>query len=142
VVVHLQGWRVLLQICYDLRFPVFSRNRGDYDAVLYVANWPEARQYAWSQLLIARAIENQAYVVGVNRVGMDGKGIHYAGGSVAIDPRGMPLAWQTWSPPHAAMSELQGREFLATVVLGKGPLDEFRSRFPAALDADAFDLRP
>jgi omega-amidase len=79
LVVEWRGWRLLLQICFDLRFPVFARNRGDYDAILYVANWPEARRYPWSQLLIARAIENQCYVAGVNRVGMDGKGNHYTG---------------------------------------------------------------
>ena len=73
VVVEWRGWRILLQIWFDLRFPVFARNRGDYDAALYVANWPEARRFPWSQLLIARAIENQCYVAGVNRVGMDGK---------------------------------------------------------------------
>jgi predicted amidohydrolase len=79
VIVEWRGWRILLQICFDLRFPVFARNRGDYDAVLYVANWPEVRRYPWSQLLIARAIENQCYVVGVNRVGQDGNGHLYSG---------------------------------------------------------------
>ena len=77
VVVEWRGWRILLQVCFDLRFPVFARNRSDYDAILYVANWPEARRFPWNQLLIARAIENQCYVLGGNRVGMDGKGIHY-----------------------------------------------------------------
>ncbi|MBL7963850.1 MAG: amidohydrolase [Flavobacteriales bacterium] len=140
VVVDLHGWRILLQVCYDLRFPVFSRNRSDYDLVLYVANWPEARRYPWSQLLIARAIENQAYVVGVNRVGMDGKGIHYSGDSVAIDPRGEVLRWNGWSPPGAEGADLSGREFIATVTLDRGAMEEFRTKFPAALDADAFDL--
>lgn len=130
VVVERRGWRLLLQVCFDLRFPVFSRNRGDYDAILYVANWPEERRYPWSQLLIARAIENQCYVVGVNRVGMDGKGIHYTGDSVVIDPRG------------AAVGSVEpSQEGTATVVLDWNALADFREKFPVAKDADDFDLR-
>lgn len=129
VIVEWRGWRILLQVCYDLRFPVFSRQRGDYDLALYVANWPEARRYPWDQLLIARAIENQTYVVGVNRVGMDGKGIHYSGGSTAIDPRGAVIA-------RAA----DGREELVPITLSMAPLVEFREKFPAGLDADRFTL--
>lgn len=129
VVVEWKGWRILLQVCYDLRFPVFSRNRGDYDLVLYVASWPEVRRYPWSQLLIARAIENLAYVVGVNRVGMDGKGTHFTGDSVAVDPKGDVLV------------QLEaGREQVRTLRLQGAALPEFRERFPAHLDADAFTL--
>lgn len=130
VIVEWRGWRILLQICFDLRFPVFARNRGDYDAILYVANWPEARRFPWSQLLIARAIENQCYVAGVNRVGMDGKGIHYSGDSVVVDPRGATIA--SVEPAH---------EGLATVNLEWGALEDFRAKFPLAMEADDFELK-
>ncbi len=134
VVVEWRGWRLLLQVCYDLRFPVFSRSRaiqgrGDYDAAVYVANWPEARRYPWRQLLIARAIENQAYVIGVNRVGMDGKGIHYAGDSACIDPRGEVV--------EAEPSAVQ----LVHRTMDGTSLEEFRKKFPVLLDADEFELR-
>lgn len=130
VVVHWRGWRLLLQICFDLRFPVFARSRGDYDAILYVANWPEARRYPWSQLLIARAIENQCCVLGANRVGMDGKGIHYTGDSVAIDPKGAVIT-----------SCAPSQECTATCVLDGDTLVEFRQKFPVAQEADDFELR-
>jgi omega-amidase len=135
VVVEWRGWRILLQVCFDLRFPVFSRSRniagrGDYDAVLYVANWPEARRYPWSQLLIARAIENQCYVAGTNRVGMDGKGMHYSGDSVVIDPRGTLIGQVEAS-----------HEGVMTVVLDQAALADFREKFPVAMDADDFELR-
>lgn len=130
VVVEWRGWRLLLQICFDLRFPVFARNRGDYDAILYVANWPEARRFPWSQLLIARAIENQCCVVGVNRVGMDGKGHHYSGDSVLIDPRGQCI---TSVPPS--------QEGAVTGVFEGDALLDFRAKFPVALEADAFELK-
>ena len=128
VVVEWRGWRLLLQICYDLRFPVFARNRGDYDALLYVANWPELRRYHWSQLLIARAIENQSYVIGVNRVGMDGKGHHYTGDSASVDPRGDADVMKA------------SREDVLHTVLHREALDDFRAKFPVADDADAFSL--
>jgi len=128
-VVQWRGWRLLLQVCFDLRFPVFSRNRNDYDAILYVANWPEARRYPWSQLLIARAIENQCYVAGLNRVGMDAKGIHYSGDSVVIDPRG------------AAIAQVEpSTEGMATVTLDRASLEDFRQKFPVGKDADDFRL--
>lgn len=130
VVVEWRSWRILLQVCFDLRFPVFSRNHSDYDAILYVANWPEARRYPWSQLLIARAIENQCYVVGENRVGMDGKGIHYSGDSVVIDPRG------------AVIGQVEpSQEGTTTVALDRAALEDFRAKFPVALDADDFSLK-
>lgn len=130
VVVEWRGWRILLQVCFDLRFPVFARNRGDYDAILYVANWPEVRRYPWSQLLIARAIENQVYVAGINRVGMDGKGIHYTGDSVVIDPRG------------AVSGKVEpSQEGTTTVMLDKTALEDFRAKFPVAKEADDFELR-
>ena len=129
VIVELNHWRILLQVCYDLRFPVFARNRGDYDAILYVANWPEARRYPWSQLLIARAIENQSYVIGANRVGMDGKGHHYTGDSVAIDPKGQVIAGCEAS-----------HESIVSCVLDRSALEDFREKFPVGKDADAFSL--
>jgi len=128
-------WRGLLicpLVCYDLRFPVFSRRRPDldYDVLVYVANWPAARAEAWRQLLRARAIENQAYVVGVNRVGADGAGVAYAGDSAAIDFLGRALS----SPGETAG--------VSTVELDATALAAFRERFPAHLDADRFTLEP
>jgi omega-amidase len=128
VVVELNGWRVLPQVCYDLRFPVFSRNRNDYDLAVYVANWPAARRYAWSTLLRARAIENLSYVIGVNRVGTDGAGLEYAGDSVALDPLGQPLL------------DLGATSAVTQVTLSASVLAEHRRRFPAHLDADEFRL--
>lgn len=92
-----RGWRILPLVCYDLRFPVWSRNRNDYDLALYVANWPAPRSLHWQVLLTARAIENQAYVAGCNRVGTDGNGHHYRGDSRVINPQGRLLP-----PPEAA----------------------------------------
>ena len=125
-----RGFNVCPLVCYDLRFPVWSRRRPelDYDLLLYVANWPAARADAWRQLLRARAIENQAYVVGVNRVGNDGRGVPYAGDSAAIDFRGRTLA------------DAGDRPALLTVQLPREPLTEFREKFPAHLDADRFTL--
>lgn len=129
IVVH-ESWRILLQVCYDLRFPVFSRNRNDHDLVLYVANWPEPRSFAWRQLLIARAIENQCYVIGVNRVGMGGSADHYSGDSVVLDPKGASIA--SCSP---------ATEAITTTTLDHAGLIAFREKFPAYLDADDFELK-
>ncbi len=93
IIVQWRGWRILPLICYDLRFPIWSRNRNDYDLALYVANWPAPRSLHWQTLLTARAIENQAYVAGCNRVGTDGNGLHYRGDSRIINPGA------TLSPP-------------------------------------------
>jgi omega-amidase len=125
-----RGFNICPLVCYDLRFPVFSRRRAqlDYDLLVFVANWPAARATAWRQLLLARAIENQAYVVGVNRVGVDGQGIAYAGDSVAIDFVGEPL------------TQLGAAALVTTVSLDGNALQAFRSKFPAHLDADAFTL--
>ena len=125
-----RGVRICPLVCYDLRFPVYSRRRAalDYELLLYVANWPAPRALAWRTLLRARAIENQAYVIGVNRVGPDGHGIAHAGDSAAIDYLGQPLA------------ELGGEPVLATVELDSAPLAAFREKFPAHLDADRFTL--
>ena len=131
VIVEWRGWRILLQVCYDLRFPVFSRNRSEdrYDAAVYVANWPAARVGAWSSLLVARAIENQCYVVGVNRVGADGKGIEHSGGSALIDPYGRT---QTELDADAAGWIHGGWDRTA--------LDRYRTKFPVLGDADSFEL--
>jgi predicted amidohydrolase len=127
-VVDLKGWRVCPMICYDLRFPVWSRNRDDYDLLLYVANWPQRRAHAWSTLLKARAIENLSYVVGVNRIGRDGNGATYAGDSVALDFLGQPL------------SSEGGGDRVETAVLDLESLQSYRAAFPAHLDADRFEL--
>ena len=125
-----RGFNVCPLVCYDLRFPVFSRRRAqlDYDLLLYVANWPAARADAWRQLLRARAIENQAYVVAVNRVGADGNDVAYRGDSAAVDFLGRTLA------------EAGDLPLLFTVELARAPLEAFRERFPAHLDADGFTL--
>jgi len=129
LVVDIKGWRVCPLICYDLRFPVWSRARNDYDLLLYVANWPARRKLAWSTLLRARAIENVCYVIGVNRVGRDGNGADYCGGSVAIDFLGQPL------------SDEHDGDDVETVVLDREALAAFRTSFPVHLDADDFELR-
>jgi len=131
--VRYHGWNLLPLVCYDLRFPVWSRNRTDadghlvYDAVIYVANWPERRRQHWQVLLQARAIENLSYAVGVNRVGQDENQITYAGDSTVIDPLGnIRLA-------------VQYDETVASVVLDPDLLHQHRERFPAHRDADAFE---
>lgn len=124
-----RGWRILPQVCYDLRFPVFSRSRGDYDLALYVANWPAPRAVHWQALLLARAIENQAYVAGCNRVGSDGNQHHYSGDSRIISPQGEILA--DGKPHHPAVLNAE---------LSLDSLRDYRERFPAWRDADAFSL--
>jgi omega-amidase len=134
--VEWRGWRICPLVCYDLRFPVFSRNRYDveraqqldYDLLLYVANWPSARAYPWKTLLRARAIENLCYVAGLNRVGNDGNGLHYAGDSAVIDFLGHPV------------SECGEEEVVVTTTLQAKELAGHRERFPAMLDGDRFEL--
>lgn len=132
VVVEWRGWRLLLQICFDLRFPVFSRNdtQPPYDLALYVANWPEVRRHPWNTLLLARAIENQCYVAGVNRVGKDGNGLPYSGDSVVVDPKGEVISRVEPS-----------QEGLETIRLDWKALAEFRAKFPVLVDADMFVIR-
>jgi predicted amidohydrolase len=130
-----KGWRICPLICYDLRFPVWSRNRTEastdfaYDLLLYVANWPAPRRTAWNTLLQARAIENLSYVAGVNRVGEDGNGHVYTGDSALIDFKGDVLFRQT------------DREAIHQQTLSLDDLRTFREKFPANLDADAFTIR-
>jgi len=123
-----RGWRLCLQVCYDLRFPVFSRNRGDYDALIYVANWPATRRYHWRQLLIARAIENQSCVLAVNRIGSDDNGLHYSGDSLILAADGTVL------------EDAEDREQMLTSTLQATQLREYRLRFPGHLDADDFEI--
>ncbi|MEH6635619.1 MAG: amidohydrolase [Halioglobus sp.] len=128
VIVNWRDWRINLQVCYDLRFPVFSRNRDDYDLLLFVANWPAKRRQHWRQLLLARAIENQACVVGVNRIGADAKGLDYSGDSLAIAGDGELLL------------DLQNENGAARVILDGAGLQSYREGFPCQLDADSFQL--
>jgi omega-amidase len=131
-----RGWRICPLVCYDLRFPVYSRNRYDverasqldYDLLLYVANWPAPRAYPWKTLLRARAIENLCYVAGLNRVGTDGNGLHYAGDSAVIDFLGQAISEST-DAPVVVTATLQAKELAA-----------HRERFPAMLDGDRFSL--
>ncbi|MBQ9286748.1 MAG: amidohydrolase [Bacteroidaceae bacterium] len=124
VVVEWRGVRFLLMVCYDLRFPCWSRNREDYDCALYVASWPTPRKAAWTALLHARAIENQCYVVGVNRVGTDPY-CHYSGGSVAIDPYGRDI-----------VACADGQEGSAIAEIDMTALAAFRDKFPVLKDRD------
>ena len=128
VIVSWGGVRFLLQVCYDLRFPVFSRNRHDYDAAIYVANWPATRQTAWEQLLRARALENQCYVIGVNRTGRDPHNA-YGGGSAVIGPQGETLAL---CKPHS--------EDLQNADLDMEALRGVRQQFPVLDDGDTFSM--
>lgn len=134
LIVEWHGWKICPLVCYDLRFPVFSRNRLDahgepeYDLLVYVANWPSPRAYAWKTLLRARAIENVCFVAGVNRCGTDGNGLHYSGDSVVLDFLGQPL------------SECAAIELTTTTTLLAADLADWRAKFPALRDGDDFRL--
>jgi len=130
-----KGWRICPLICYDLRFPVWSRNTYDmsskrlnYDLLIYVANWPTIRIDAWSTLLKARAIENLSYVVGVNRFGIDGNGVEHNGSSSIVSPKGDLIF----------VSE--GMETIKTLQISSNSLQSFRDKFPAYLDGDDFSI--
>jgi len=132
---HWKGWRICPLICYDLRFPVWSRNRWNpslkkptYDLLVYVANWPMVRATAWETLLKARAIENLSYTIGVNRVGLDGNGIEYNGHSVFIGPKG------------DSFYSVESVEAIKTLSLNAHALQSYRDKFPAFLDADDFTI--
>lgn len=129
VVVEWKGVRILLQVCYDLRFPVFSRNKNDYDMVLYVASWPEKRQTAWDTLLRARAIENQCFVAGVNRVG-DDPHCHYAGATMLVDAYGQQLG-----------TCRRDEEEALTTTVDMEALRSFRRRFPVLEQGEEFSIR-
>ncbi|WP_153799848.1 amidohydrolase [Foetidibacter luteolus] len=129
LIASVKGWKINLQVCYDLRFPVWARQTEEpYDVLLYVANWPERRNHAWKTLLQARAIENQCYVVAVNRVGNDGNNIYHSGDSMVIDPLGEVLY-------HKAHEE-----DVFTITLQKDALADTRARFPFLKDADHFKI--
>ena len=130
-IVLYKGWNICLQVCYDLRFPVWSRNvNNKYDLLVYVANWPEARIDVWRTLLPARAIENMAYVCGINRLGVDGKGFIYSGDSAVFTPKGKKLAG------------CGKREVIRTCTLSKSEVEDLRVKFPAWKDADIFTIEP
>lgn len=137
LIASVKGWKINLQVCYDLRFPVWARqaqspllpkdsDTPEYDVLIYVANWPERRNHAWKTLLQARAIENQCYVIGVNRVGNDGNNIYHSGDSMIVDPLGAVLA----TSAH--------EEDILSGVLEMQHLQDVRSRFPFLRDADSF----
>lgn len=130
-IAQVNGWKINLQICYDLRFPVWSRQQKNnmFDAIIYVANWPMKRNHAWKSLLVARAIENQCYVIGVNRVGKDGNEIEHSGDSMIVNPLGEILYYK------------ENVDDIFTVTLNKQTLDEIRNQFPFWKDADDFFLK-
>ncbi len=129
VVVEIEGVRVLLLTCYDLRFPVWGRNRGDYDVMVCIASWPSSRRGAWDTLLRCRAIENLAYVCGVNIVGSD-PNCQYSGGTAAIDYKGNTIS--------AVEDNTTG---VATIEIDMKSLQKFRDKFPALSDADNFEIK-
>ena len=138
LIVELKGWKICPLICYDLRFPVWSRNgyskienrksKIEYDLLIYVANFPAVRSQVWDTLLQARAIENQSYCIGVNRVGKDGMNVEYSGNSAVIDFKGNQLFYQ------------KDMEAIQSQILNGKALEDFRNEFPAYLDADDFEI--
>jgi len=131
LIASVKGWKINLQVCYDLRFPVWARQQSqsegpEYDVLIYVANWPERRSLAWKTLLQARAIENQCYVIGVNRVGNDGNKIYHSGDSMIIDPMG------------EVMYHKKDDEDVFTISLDKEHLKTIREKLPFLKDADHF----
>jgi len=133
LIAQVKGFKINLQVCYDLRFPVWARQQNksggmEYDVLIYIANWPEKRSHAWKTLLCARAIENQCYVVGVNRVGTDGNNIYHSGNSLVIDPLGQVLY------------HMPDDEDVNTVTISKDYLNEVREKFPFWKDGDGFSL--
>ncbi len=129
LIVDYKGWKICPLVCYDLRFPVWSRNTENYDLLFYVANWPERRIHAWKSLLVARAVENQCYTIGLNRVGEDGNKIYHSGDSSVIDMKGEILLQQ---------SDI---ETVQTVALSKSALDDYRKEFPVLSDSDEFEFK-
>ncbi len=129
LIVSLKDWKICPQVCYDLRFPVWNRNRNDYELLIFVANWPERRNFAWKHLLQARAIENQSYVIGVNRIGNDGNGIYHSGDSALIDPLGEVIFTQA------------DTAFIKTMTISKERLEYVRAKMPFLQDADDFEIR-
>ncbi len=136
LITELKGWKIRPLICYDLRFPVWSKNTfADddyaYDLLIYVANWPASRSYVWKSLLVARAIENMAFCAGVNRIGDDGHGLPHSGDSAVLDFKGREI-----------VKFVSGEPFIKTVTLDYGSLYDFRSRFAVGPDWDQFTIAP
>jgi omega-amidase len=127
-IIDYKGWKLFPTICYDLRFPVWCRNTQSYDLMINVANWPAARNEVWKTLIKARAIENQCYVVAVNRVGIDGMGIEYSGDSQVIDPKGVKIY------------KAENRENIETVTISYHHLHAFREKFNTLKDGDKFTI--
>jgi predicted amidohydrolase len=130
IIVNYKGFRIKPLVCYDLRFPVWSRNKNDYDLLLYIANWPERRNEPWKILLKARAIENQVFVVGVNRIGTDGNNVFFSGGSAVINYKGEIISK---TKAH--------KEYIETVEIYLDELNDFKEKFPAYIDADKFEIK-
>lgn len=130
ILITYKNWKIAPFICYDLRFPVWSRNTTHYDLAIYVANWPAPRYRVWEKLLMARAIENQCYVAGVNRVGTDGRQLKYSGNSMLVNPRGEPDLYLT-----------PGIEEIKSIELSHEQLTGFRAKFPVLKDTDPFTLK-
>lgn len=141
LIVELNEWKICPMVCYDLRFPVWARNKwekgpstglrgtAEYDLLLFVANWPERRNHPWKTLLMARAMENQAYVAGINRIGNDGNAVYYSGDSAVINFKGEIISK---TKTH--------EEAVETVTISKTDLEEWRKNFPAWMDADKFEV--
>jgi len=134
LLIDLKGWKISPLICYDLRFPVWSKNRYtdgsyEYDLLVYLANWPGSRSNVWETLLTARAMENQSYVIGVNRIGMDGFETYHSGDSMVIDPKG-----------NALFSGQSGKEVIHTLTLSAEELRLFRDSFTVGMDWDQFTI--
>ncbi|WOH38458.1 amidohydrolase [Thalassotalea fonticola] len=129
-IITINGINILPLVCYDLRFPVWSRNRQDYDLMVNVANWPAARRHVWDTLLKARAMENQTWVVGVNRIGEDGRNTSHSGGTTIIDFSGKTI-----------ISAVDNQQQIITTQLDFSKLEKFKHDFPAFLDADEFELQ-
>lgn len=128
LIVNIKGWRVAFYVCYDLRFPVWSRNTGNYDVAVYSANWPDERDYYWKNLLLARAIENQSYIIGTNRTGFDKNGFKFSGNSAIINPMGKYII------------DAKSRNGIYTGELDMELLENFRKKFPVHMDADKFTI--
>ncbi len=127
LIVEFRGWKFCPLICYDLRFPVWSRNTENYDVLIYLANWPAPRHHVWKNLLVARAIENQAYCVGANRTGSDGAGINYLGNSALVSPKGFA-------------EFMDANEGIETFEISYSELHSFRKSFPLLNDQDNFQI--
>lgn len=130
VIFEYKSWKIRPLICYDLRFPVWSRNCNDYDLLIFTANWPESRRLQWKSLLVARAIENQAYTIGVNRIGTDGNNFKYSGDSMIISPIGETI-----------VDIEKDKQEIRTAELNLEKLRDYRSKFPVNLDADDFEIK-